>query len=83
LDMQPYDPQTLEDVQKFIGETINDAHRGVVPPTLLSSLATAVSTLVKVIEQTDLEKRIEPWSSSELWYVHSLLDINLDEMISR
>lgn len=49
----------LEDCKKFMARGLNDLRSGRITPQILSSMASGITALVKVIDLVDMERRID------------------------
>jgi len=56
--------KTMQDVRRYLANLINRAEAGEVEPSLASKLGYLANSLAKVIEGSDLEKRIKRLESN-------------------
>ena len=49
----------MQDVKRYLASLINRAEAGEIEPAMVSKLGYLANSLVKVIELTNLEKRVE------------------------
>jgi len=50
---------TMSDLRRFMSDVTNEVHRDTIDPTKGSRLAYMVNVLLKIVQGTDLEKRVE------------------------
>ena len=51
--------KSMQDVKRYLASLINRAEAGEIEPAMVSKLGYLANSLVKVIELTNLEKRVE------------------------